>query len=73
MKLILPGGGSFHGLMNKLQQLDLIDSIQTLNSNGNPFLGICVGMQILLTEGLEEKRTPGLNIFKGKVNHFFSN
>jgi glutamine amidotransferase len=73
MKLILPGVGSFHGLMNKLQQLDLIDSIQTLISNGNPFLGICVGMQILLTEGLEEKRTLGLNIFKGKVIKFKKN
>ena len=73
MKLILPGVGSFHGLMKKLEQLDLIETIQKMISNNSPFLGICVGMQILLTEGLEEKRTPGLNIFKGKVIKFKKN
>ena len=43
MKLILPGVGSFHGLMKKLEQLDLIETIQTMISNNNPFfpLSIC--------------------------------
>ena len=70
MKLILPGIGSFHTLMKNLNDLDLIDTIKDFIDQGNPYLGICVGMQILLSIGLEEKKTTGLEIFEGQVIKF---
>lgn len=70
LKLILPGVGSFHRLMKNLVDLDLLDSIKDFVNKNNPFLGICVGMQILLSFGLEEKKTEGLGVFQGEVVKF---
>ena len=67
MSLILPGIGSFHTLMNNLNKLDLIRPIKKAINEGNPFLGICVGMQVLLTTGLEQKKTTGLEVINGQV------
>ena len=66
-KLILPGVGSFNNLMKNLHELDLIDRLKKSIIDDNYFLGICVGMQILLEKGFEDKATEGLNIFKGSV------
>ena len=68
--LILPGVGSFKIAMQRIKKLNLEDSIKKSLANGKPFLGICLGMQLLFTTGEESGKTKGLNIFKGKVNKF---
>ena len=70
MNIILPGVGSFHRLVDNLNKLDFTNSILEFINKKNPFLGICVGMQILLEYGQEEKKTKGLGIFEGRVIKF---
>lgn len=67
--VILPGVGSFDPAMQHLQSRDLIHPIKDIVANGKPFLGICLGLQILL-EGSEEGREPGLGIIPGYVRRF---
>lgn len=65
--LILPGVGSFDGVMNALEKKKLIMSIKAhINEKKKPFLGICVGMQILMKKS-EEGKKEGLNIFSEKL------
>tara|TARA_B100001250_G_scaffold388299_1_gene386446 strand:- start:6 stop:644 length:639 start_codon:yes stop_codon:yes gene_type:complete len=68
--LILPGVGSFKIAMQRIKKLNLEDSIKKSLANGKPFLGICLGMQLLFTTGEESGKTKGLNIFNGKVKKF---
>lgn len=73
-KIILPGVGSFRTLMKNLLERDLHQGVLNSIQDQKPFLGICVGMQILLDEGHEEKKTDGLKIFQGdvkKINYKF--
>ena len=70
MKLILPGVGSFFRLMKNLEKLDLLVALKGMISQGSPYLGICVGMQVLFSVGLEDKQTKGLEILKGRVIRF---
>lgn len=72
-KIILPGVGSFRTLMNNLSERDLKDSIINFISSEKPFLGICVGMQILMQQGWEEKKTVGLKFFEGEVKKIDQN
>lgn len=66
--IILPGVGSFEKGMQNLIQLDLKDFLtdQVLNKK-KPFLGICLGMQLLASQGTEPVLTEGLNWIKGTV------
>ena len=64
--LILPGVGSFDTLMLALEKYDLKSSIKDYILSGKSFLGICVGMQILMN-GSEEGSLKGLSIFDGHV------
>jgi len=66
--IILPGVGTFGGLMTKLEYNNLKDElcIQLLEKN-KPYLGICVGMQVLATSGNEYNFSHGLDIVKGTV------
>lgn len=66
-RLILPGVGAFGACMNGLRELQLVEPIQKAISAGRPFLGICVGCQVLFDEGLEFGTTEGLGIIAGKV------
>lgn len=60
-RLILPGVGTFGFAMDKLKELDLIDSLNSdVLVHKKPFLGICVGMQILATKGFEHTESEGL-------------
>ena len=68
--LILPGVGSFKIAMQRIKKLNLEDSIKKSLANGKPFLGICLGMQLLFTTVEESGKTKGLNIFNGKVKKF---
>ncbi len=68
-KIILPGVGSFDKAMINLAELDLISAIKQKASEGIPFLGICLGMQ-LLSDGSEEGTLPGLGLIPGLVKKF---
>lgn len=63
--LILPGVGAFGNAMEKLQNFK--DTIYDHINAGKPFLGVCLGQQILFTESEESKGVKGLDIIKGRV------
>ena len=68
-KIILPGVGSFNQCMDRINKTE--DLVGTLNdqiiTKKKPFLGICVGMQILADYGYENKKTKGLSWINGEV------
>lgn len=66
-KVVLPGVGAFGDAMEKLQQYGLVDIIKTIIMNGTPFLGICLGMQLLFESSEESPGAEGLGICKGKI------
>ncbi|MHB8155173.1 MAG: imidazole glycerol phosphate synthase subunit HisH [Candidatus Omnitrophota bacterium] len=68
--LILPGVGAFGDAMSFLEKLDLISSIKNFISTGKPFLGICLGLQLLMDESEEFGVHKGLGIIPGKVIKF---
>lgn len=67
---ILPGVGAFGNCMNNLNRLDLISPINDFVTTGKPFLGICLGLQLLFTESEEFGYTKGLNLVEGSVVKF---
>ena len=69
--LILPGVGAFGAAMVNLDKLGLVEPIRKVAASGRPFLGICLGMQLILTESEEMGDFRGLDIVKGKVLRFF--
>lgn len=68
--LVLPGVGGFSASMEKINYLLPLDVIRVQISKGKPFLGICVGMQVLGTIGYEFGETPGLDYFNGNIVQF---
>lgn len=69
--LILPGVGAFSSAIEKLQTLHLFNPIQQIISESRkPFLGICVGLQILAEKGSEFRLTDGFGAVRGRVDHF---
>lgn len=69
--LVLPGVGAFSTAMERLEHMGLLQPIKDVLLDGKtPFLGICVGMQILATEGTEFSPTAGLNAVSGRVDRF---
>ena len=68
--MILPGVGAFSDAMNNLRKLDLVSSINEFIATGKPFMGICLGMQLLMTESEEFGNNKGLDIIKGSVVRF---
>ncbi|MGC9399585.1 MAG: imidazole glycerol phosphate synthase subunit HisH [Anaerolineae bacterium] len=69
-KVVLPGVGAFADCMQSLRRLDMIDPIHTIAARGTPFLGICVGLQVLFEEGTEMGRHEGLGLLPGRVVRF---
>ena len=68
-KLVFPGQGSMGSCLKKLSENNLRDSlIDALNNF--PFLGICLGLQILFSESEESEGEKGLNIFSEKIEKF---
>ena len=63
--LILPGVGAFGTAMEHLESYK--DIIREHINNGKPFLGVCLGLQVLFTKSQENKGVKGLDIFKGEV------
>lgn len=67
-RLVLPGVGSFPAAMDRLAQLDLIDELrEQVVVRKKPFLGICIGMQILAEVGEEFEERRGLGFVRGRV------
>lgn len=66
-RLIVPGVGAFGDCMRALEQRGLLDAILRFVQSERPLLGICVGMQILLSVGEEFGETSGLGIIPGRV------
>ena len=69
-KAVLPGVGAFDDAMQELKKQGILAVINTHIKDKKPFLGICLGMQLLFEESEEAKRTKGLGILKGRVKRF---
>lgn len=67
---MLPGVGAFGACMDNLRAYGLVDSVRRVIARGTPFLGICLGMQLLFEESEEFGPVPGLGIFPGRVVRF---
>jgi len=68
--LVLPGVGAFRDCLKNLDALKLIPPLVKSIQAGKPFLGLCLGLQILFSESEEFGITPGLDIIKGRVIRF---
>jgi len=68
--VVLPGVGAFRDCMKNLDQMKLIEPILKSIRNGKPYLGICLGLQMLFTESEEFGVYKGLDVLKGKVVRF---
>jgi glutamine amidotransferase len=68
--VVLPGVGAFRDCMRNLEQASLIEPITRTIRKGKPYLGICLGLQVLFTESEEFGPHRGLDILKGKVVRF---
>lgn len=66
-RLVLPGVGAFADGMRSLRERGLIDPIRKFVGSGRPFLGICLGMQMLATTSEEFGMHEGLNLMRGRV------
>ena len=66
--LILPGVGAFKEAMNNLEKFNLINIIKKFILSGKPFMGVCLGLQLLFEESNEFENSKGLGIIKGKVS-----
>ena len=69
-KLIFPGVGNFGYIMENLRKKKIDYAIAKFIASGKPYLGICLGLQVLFEESEEAKGVKGLGIFKGKVVKF---
>jgi glutamine amidotransferase len=72
-KVVLPGVGAFRDCMRNLEQAGFVEPILKVISEGRPFLGICVGMQLLFTDSVEFGLYQGLNVIPGHVLRFPDN
>ena len=68
--VVLPGDGAFHDAMDNLQSLGLIAPLRACFESDRPFLGICLGYQLLFTESEEFGRGKGLDVIPGVVRRF---
>jgi len=71
--IVLPGVGAFRDCMRNLEEMSLRESIIRAIEKGKPYLGICLGLQILFTVSEEFGMSKGLNIFNGRVVRFPEN
>jgi len=71
-RVIFPGVGAAGAAMKNLQQLNIVECLQNIATSGKPFLGICLGYQILFSYS-QEDNTKCLDIIPGQVVHFANN
>lgn len=68
--VVFPGVGAFHRAMENLDQLGLTDTLRDFALSGRPFLGICLGLQLLFAESTEHGLHRGLELVAGRVVRF---
>ncbi len=68
--VVLPGVGAFKDCMRELTNLELIDAVAGSIKKGKPYLGICLGLQVLFSESEEFGKCRGLDVLRGKVVKF---
>ena len=66
-KVILPGVGSFGAAMENLEKYALVELIHEIVENNTPFLGICLGLQLMYESSEEAPGVEGLGLLKGKI------
>ena len=66
-RVILPGVGAFGDAMEKLHQYELVDTIRQAVAFGEPFLGVCLGLQLLFESSEESPGVEGLSVLPGKI------
>jgi len=71
--VVLPGVGAFSACMENLRKFGLVDVIRETVRKQKPFLGICLGFQLLFSESEEFGKQKGLDLFSGKVVGFHAN
>ncbi len=69
-KLILPGVGAFKDAYDEIEKRGLLEPVSDFINSGKPFLGICLGLQLLFTKSFEEGEHKGFDIIKGDVISF---
>lgn len=69
-KLVLPGVGAFRDAIHELRRKEMVSPILDHLASGKPFLGICLGLQLLFDVSYEDGEWPGLGIVPGKVVRF---
>ena len=69
-RVVFPGVGAAKSAMENLKRTGLIDAVRSAALSGRPFLGICLGMQILFEHSEENGGVDTLGVFRGKVRRF---
>ena len=69
-KLVLPGVGAFRDAIHELERLELVEPIREYIRADKPFLGICLGLQLLFDVSYEDGTWPGLGVLPGEVVRF---
>jgi imidazole glycerol-phosphate synthase subunit HisH len=69
-KIVLPGVGAFRDAIAALRERKLVDPIRAAVASGKPFLGICLGLQLLFDKSYEDGEYEGLGIVSGEVVRF---
>src|SRR4029078_11703917 len=69
-KIVLPGVGAFRDAIAALRDRKLVEPIRAVIDGGKPFLGICLGLQLLFDESFEDGRYEGLGVVPGEVVRF---
>jgi len=68
--IVLPGVGAFKDCMENLQKYGLVETLLQSIEKGKPYLGICLGLQVLFSESQEFGSHKGLDLIKGRVVRF---
>ena len=66
--IILPGVGSFGDAMESMERRGLVETVKSAALSGKPFLGICLGLQLLFSESDESEGVKGLSLLNGKIS-----
>jgi imidazole glycerol-phosphate synthase subunit HisH len=69
-KIVLPGVGAFGDAIAELRRRELVEPIREAIAAGKPFLGICLGLQLLFDVGYEDGAHEGLGVLAGEVRRF---
>lgn len=69
-KVVLPGVGAFRDAIARLHEADMVEPLVNHVRAGKPFLGICLGLQLLFSKSYEDGEYAGLDLFAGEVVRF---